>query len=196
MRTLLLASLALIFLAAPAWASRQAENYSDVAARPAYPIEIIAPLRKNWQWHHKRHYEAVERRSYGVHLVTVPTAAGVHITVAASVAGNFQGFIRGLVALGYHPRHIGCYSATGHIRNSLHHVGKACDFDQTGWNRAPAIMHTAQVTQLAHRWGFVSGCEFRSRRDCGHIGMDFSPARGFVHYASHFAHRHRRYAFR
>jgi hypothetical protein len=194
MRTLLLGSLLLALLATPAWASRHpAESYNDVAARPAYPIEIIVPLRKGW--HHQRHYEAIRERSYAGGLVTVPTAAGIRITVAASVAGNFQGFIRGLVAMGYHPRRIGCYSATGHIRNSMHHVGKACDFDQTGWNRSPAIMHTERVTELAHRWGFVSGCEFRSRRDCGHIGMDFSPG-GHIHYARGFVHHHRHYAAR
>jgi hypothetical protein len=194
MRMFLLGSIALALLTAPAWAARHpVESYSDVAARPAYPIEIIAPLRKGW--HHERHYEVAREHSYGGGLVTVPTAAGIRITVAASVAGNFQGFIRGLVAMGYHPRHIGCYSATGHIRNSMHHVGKACDFDQTGWNRAPTIMHTERVTELAHRWGFVSGCEFRSRRDCGHIGMDFSP-NGHAHYARGFVRHHRHYAAR
>ena len=51
--------LAILMISGPAWASRhpveRAPTFVDVAAQPAYPIEIIAPLRKGWRWHHSRH---------------------------------------------------------------------------------------------------------------------------------------------
>lgn len=41
-------------------------------------------------------------------IVTVETAAGIPIRVAASLASRFTGFIADLVANGYKPAHIGC----------------------------------------------------------------------------------------
>lgn len=101
-------------------------------------------------------------------IITVQTAAGIPIKVASSAAGKFQGFIADIVAAGYHPKEIGCYS-WGHMRHSLHHVGLACDFDQTARNRTVAFMY--HVTAIAHRWGLFDGCEWRDR-DCGHIQVD------------------------
>ena len=64
--------------------------------------------------HHRHHKRHVARHTTGLphgSLVTVPTAAGIRITVAASVAPRFQGFISDIVAAGYRPRHIGCYAS-------------------------------------------------------------------------------------
>lgn len=100
-------------------------------------------------------------------LVTVPTAAGIPITVASNLVQQFQGFIKDIVNAGYTPKHIGCWAPVGtHVPNSNHYHGGACDFDQTGWNRtAPKMYH---VSDIARRWGLRDGCTF-SRPDCGHI---------------------------
>lgn len=99
--------------------------------------------------------------------VTVPTAAGIPITVAASISYNMQGFISDVVARGYHPRKIHCLSwAKSHVRNSLHHSGRACDFDQCGYGCAPHFMR--HVADLAEKWGLRDGCTFG---DCGHIDV-------------------------
>jgi hypothetical protein len=103
-------------------------------------------------------------------LVTVPTAAGIDITVAPSSAAKFQGFIRDLVELrGYRPKHIGCFARGGHVTGSRHYSGNACDFDQTGWNRTARVMY--RIGDLAKKWGLRNGCSFR---DCGHV--DVAPA--------------------
>ena len=116
-------------------------------------------------------------------LIHVPTAAGITITVASSVAGKFQALIAAFVRAGYHPRHIGCYAARGHIPNSLHHSGEACDFDQTTWNRTAGFMYHAHALIVAA--GLRDGCDFRHpRRDCGHVddGRSIGYAR---HYRRH-----------
>ena len=119
--------------------------------------------------HHYRHSD-MPQRHYAGNLITIQTAAGIPITVAADFAYKIRGFIGDLIAdTGYRPRDIHCFAATGHIPGSLHHIGKACDFDQTGWNRTARVMYSGRVTELAARWGLQSGCEFHSRRDCGHI---------------------------
>jgi hypothetical protein len=100
-------------------------------------------------------------------LVTVPTAAGVAITVAPGVAASFQGFIRDLVELhGYTPRQIHCYARGGHVPGSTHYRGEGCDFDQRGWNKTARTMY--RVRDLATKWGLRDGCSFR---DCGHIDL-------------------------
>lgn len=99
-------------------------------------------------------------------LVRVGTAAGIGITVQASLAGRFEGFIRDIVAAGYRPRRIGCYAPHGHVRHSRHHFGAACDFDQRGWGRTAPFMRRAG--DIARAWGLRDGCGFR-RSDCGHI---------------------------
>lgn len=98
-------------------------------------------------------------------LITVPTAAGIDITVAPGFSSAIQGFISDLVARGYHPKKIHCFSmARSHVSNSLHHSGNACDFDQSGWGRTAAPMY--HVSDLAAKWGLRDGGEFR---DWGHI---------------------------
>ena len=104
-------------------------------------------------------------------LVTVMTAVGLPITVAATVVTKFVGLIAAFAEAGYHPKHIGCFAAHGHIRHSLHHTGQACDFDQEGWNATVPFMYTAQAHALIAAAGLRDGCDFHSRRDCGHVDV-------------------------
>lgn len=97
-------------------------------------------------------------------IVTVPTAAGISITVASSFALKIQGFIADVVARGYQPKQIHCYARGGHVRNSLHYRGEACDFNQRGWGLTDGPMY--HVADLAARHGLRDGCTFW---DCGHI---------------------------
>jgi hypothetical protein len=97
-------------------------------------------------------------------IVTVPTAAGIPITVARDLVYRFQGFIADLVAGGYHPRHIGSFATHGHVKNSRHYAGAALDIDQHGYGLTSARMHHAGA--LIAKWGLRDGCSFR---DCGHV---------------------------
>lgn len=105
-------------------------------------------------------------------LVTIDTAAGISITVSASAAPAFQGFIADLVDQGYRPQKIHCYARGGHVRNSNHYWGGACDFDQRGWNKTARPMY--RVRELAAKWGLRDGCTFR---DCGHVDVPRYAAR-------------------
>jgi hypothetical protein len=111
-------------------------------------------------------------------MVTVPTAAGP-ITVAGHLATRFQALIADFVAAGYKPRRIGCLAHGGHVPNSRHYAGAACDFDQRGWGLTTSFMYRARAIIAKH--GFRDGCSFN---DCGHVD-DGLP----VHHA-----RHSRYA--
>lgn len=146
--------------------------------------------------HHVRHRA---RRSHRAHnsaparadnpgatsggLVTVQTAAGLPITVAAHLASRFQGFIADLVASGYRPRHIGSFARGGHVRHSRHYAGAAIDVDQTGWGKTAKPMY--HVAALAARHGLRDGCTFR---DCGHID-DGASLRRTAHHAPDVRHR-------
>lgn len=103
----------------------------------------------------------------GSGIITIATAANIDIVVDREFASAIQGFIGDAVARGYHPRRISCYSwGRSHVANSLHHVGRACDFDQSGWGRTAGFMY--HVADLARKWGLRDGGEFR---DWGHIDM-------------------------
>jgi hypothetical protein len=114
------------------------------------------PMGANNNVSHSRskiHHQRVRRKAHHLHrkepsrvrtiapatmggLVTVPTAAGISITVATSLANQFQGFIKDLVDEGYTPKQIHCWAPPGtHVPNSNHYHGGACDFDQTGWGQ-------------------------------------------------------------
>jgi hypothetical protein len=97
-------------------------------------------------------------------LVTVSTAAGISITVAASFEPKIMGFISDLVARGYHPPKIHCYATGGHVAHSLHYSGHACDFNQRGWGLTDRPMY--HVAALVAKWGLRDGGEFM---DWGHI---------------------------
>lgn len=128
--------------------------------------------------HHRR---AVVRATPAHNLITVQTAAGLPITVDPTFAPKIQGFISDLVASGYKPPRVTCYStAKSHVRNSNHFWGGACDFNQGGWNKTDRPMY--HVAALARKWGLRDGCTFR---DCGHIDMPRNYARlRRPHYAS------------
>lgn len=112
-------------------------------------------------------------RRYADGLTTIPTAAGISITVAQSFAPKIAAFIADVVARGYKPPRIHCYSTSAsHVRNSLHFSGQACDFNQRGWGKTDAPMY--HVADIAARHGLRDGCTFR---DCGHIDAGYRYAR-------------------
>jgi len=121
--------------------------------------------------------------------VTVPSAAGP-ITVAAEVAERFTGFIADVVARGFRGQ-VHCLAHGGHIRNSNHYWGGACDFAQRGWGLTVRPMYA--VRDLAAKWGLRDGCSFR---DCGHIDVPRQAYAGAGRIVSHHRMgRHvRRYA--
>jgi hypothetical protein len=99
-------------------------------------------------------------------ITTVNTAAGIPITVASSAASQFEGFISDLVASGYKPRQIHCLAHGGHVRDSNHYWGGACDIDQSARGRTAGRMY--HVAELANKWGLRDGCSFG---DCGHVDV-------------------------
>ena len=110
-----------------------------------------------------RHHNGGAQVSHGGGMVTVPTAAG-SITVASHLANRFQALIADFVAAGYKPRRIGCLAHGGHVPNSRHYAGAACDFDQRGWGLTTSFMYRARAIIAKH--GFRDGCSFN---DCGHV---------------------------
>lgn len=109
-----------------------------------------------------RHHNGAQVSHWGG-MVTVPTAAG-SITVASHLATRFQALIADFVAAGYKPRRIGCLAHGGHVPNSRHYAGAACDFDQRGWGLTTSFMYRARAIIAKH--GFRDGCSFN---DCGHV---------------------------
>jgi len=147
-----------------------------------------------YRYHRHRHFATnSEHHGHGLGLVHEKTAAG-EITVAADVAGKFKDLIAALVAKGFHGS-VGCYSATGHMPNSLHHSGRACDFAQEGRNRTVSIMYHSG--DLIRKFGLRDGCSFG---DCGHVDTGLSFARRERgHHAFRYAEHRRergRYAVR
>lgn len=103
-------------------------------------------------------------------LCTAETAAG-RIMIACDLESRMRGFIADVVARGFRGR-VHCFATGGHVRNSLHYRGEACDFAQRGWNKTVRPMY--RVADLAVKWGLRDGCSFR---DCGHIDSGRSLAR-------------------
>src|SRR5512139_879715 len=95
----------------------------------------------------------------------VHTSTGLTATVIASAKDKFQGFIDAVEAAGYKIGDMGCKS-WGHMRNSKHHWGGACDFDQKRRSVTAKFMYN--VTSIAHRFGLTDGCTWHPK-DCGHI---------------------------
>lgn len=101
-------------------------------------------------------------------IVTVPTAAGINITVARSAASKFQGLIADLVASGYKPDRIHCFANSGHVRRSYHYSGEACDIDNRANRRNLGRFRFAEIIA---KHGLRDGCSFRYAGvpDCGHV---------------------------
>jgi hypothetical protein len=97
-------------------------------------------------------------------------ASGGHCaSVVASAVEAFQGLIRDFEKMGYAIGSPGCMSG-GHMHNSKHHWGGACDlFNQVARNRT-ALRQPPPSVQIAtaQRHGLTSGCAWRSP-DCGHF---------------------------
>ncbi len=110
-----------------------------------------------------RHRQPQGTVHHGGGMVSVDTAAG-RITVASHLAERFKALIADFVAAGYKPRHIGCLAHGGHVPNSRHYAGAACDFDQRGWGDTVKFMYHA--TAIIKKHGFRDGCSFN---DCGHV---------------------------
>jgi len=125
--------------------------------------------------HHVRHHRHVHYFTPpGLDLVTVQTSANKQIVVARHLATRFQSLISDLTAAGYHPHSIHCFSLTGHVRHSLHHIGAACDFDGS-LSRSP-FMRSAQANRIIVKNRFRDGCTFYNSgaRDCGHVDEGFN----------------------
>jgi hypothetical protein len=118
-------------------------------------------------------------------IVMVQTAAGIPIQVASSLSGRFRRLVAEFVAAGYRPRHIGCFARSGHVHNSRHYAGAACDFDQRGWGKTVGFMYTATAHQLIVSNGFRDGREFG---DTGHV----DDGRSVGSHHRHYAYRSRR----
>lgn len=117
--------------------------------------------------HYVRRYRQ-HRDAVGLARARLPD--GQTITVAAPFVERFVGFFIDLFhEVGKLPE-IYCYAPTGHMRNSLHHWGGACDVGQQSRNVAWKPMY--HVTEIAHRWGLTDGCEWRGYPDCGHVEVN------------------------
>ena len=124
---------------------------------------VAAQSRRRKVVRARRPHETGAPVSHGGGLITVVTAAGP-ITVAAHLASRFQALIADFVAAGYKPRRVGCFAHGGHVPNSRHYAGAACDFDQRGWGLTTSFMYHARAIIAKH--GFRDGCSFN---DCGHV---------------------------
>ena len=126
--------------------------------------------------------------SHNSSIVTIQ-ASGYRITVASHLADRWKGLIADFVAAGYKPRSIGCFARGGHVPNSRHYAGAACDFDQRGWGLTVPFMYRAG--EIIRKHGFRDGCAFN---DCGHVD-DGLPGRGHraatSHRTGHHARMHR-----
>lgn len=145
MRTtrIILAALAVatIAMTAPAQAGQPGSKTAqrlDVAAIPAYPLDVGSRGHRASRQDHGQRVAASRSRHHGrdlaqgtawpsYGLVTVPTAAGIDIKVALDFAPKAQAVIAAAEAEGIHFTRIRCYSASGHARHSNHHMGRACD---------------------------------------------------------------------
>lgn len=132
------------------------------ARRSPHHRRAAAPQRGRSARHGRRRSVHAPAR-HGGGIVTVATAAGP-ITVASHLAARFQALIADFVAHGYKPRRIGCLAHGGHVPNSRHYAGAACDFDQRGWGLTHPFMYHARAIIARH--GFRDGCSFN---DCGHV---------------------------
>lgn len=134
-------------------------------------------------------YSESEHHRGGISAVRL--SDGQTIYVASAYADRFKEFFEALRRREGRLAHITCL-ASGHMPNSLHHWGGACDVGQTARNVAWRAMY--HVGALASEYGLTDGCIW-SHPDCGHV--DVSGVGGRSHYArhryAHYAHRYRRH---
>lgn len=164
-KSLIFAIVALGLISTTAEARHRHHHHRHNVSAPA--PELCFPW--NWMGCPQASPEAPGRHRAGRHfpaagMIQVATAAGIEITVAPGFAPKITGFIRDVVATGYHPQQIHCYAAGGHVRGSWHYRGGACDFDQHRRGRTATAMH--HIRALADKWKLRDGCTFH---DCGHV---------------------------
>jgi len=125
-------------------------------------------------------------------LVQCRTKSGHTFRVAAAGRDALCGFVHAFEATGHSIAHIHGWRAHGSVPGSLHPVGMAIDICQTGHNRVNCGYDPWRFTVLAHRFGLMSGCEFR-RPDCGHFqvaGLHRDRAARHRYARAHHRHRH------
>ena len=103
--------------------------------------------------------------TWGFNLIVAHTKLGHVYKVNQAHAKQFIGFVNDLENHYGSIRHIGCYARWGHVHLSQHHVGNACDIEQSGWGRT-SYRAMYRIAGLAHKWGLRDGCSFG---DCGHV---------------------------
>ena len=128
---------------------------------------------------HSRHTVTDANGNRGI--VTVDTAAGIKIRVAADFAAPIQGVISDLVARGIKPKQIHCYASGGHVHGSRHYSGHACDFDFYKGCMGCSAKWTRSIGDIVARHGLRNGCSFG---DCGHIDDGRQLAGRRKHYAA------------
>lgn len=153
-------------------------SHADFFGSPASMPSTVWPVEPRYREARTHEYGGLTRAKLG---------DGQIITVASAYADRFVGFFNALLAREGHLPRIGCYSPTGHMRNSLHHWGGACDVGQTARNVAARMMY--HVTALAARFGLTDGAMWHNP-DAGHVDVSGLVGSG-RHYASH---RRRHYA--
>jgi hypothetical protein len=114
----------------------------------------------------------------GLSLSTFTAPSGHNLIVRTDLVPRWHALISDFIKAGYKPRHIGCYARGGHVPNSRHYAGAACDFDQTGWGQTVPFMYNAHAIIQKH--GFRDGCDFN---DCGHVDDGLSIRRQFIYSA-------------
>lgn len=139
-------------------------------------------------WEHikeGRNIEMLKKMSTLALLISVIYLSCAPQSQAATVCGSncssaasnvFQELFDDFKQLGYPVGTIGCQSG-GHMRNSKHHWGGACDiWGQTARNVTPQHHPSPAVQiEIARKHGLISGCEWHRSPDCGHFEM---PGRG------------------
>lgn len=98
----------------------------------------------------------------------VRASSGAVARVAAHATEAFQCIVNRLEQRGYPVRFMGGLSS-GHMRNSLHHVGLALDVNQVARNVTKPRMPGNEI-ELANSCGLVSGAQWRNA-DSGHFQL-------------------------
>lgn len=173
---------------APAHAARHAARHRVAAVRHYQKTDHVEPREAHAAPDATPAAVPAPSRSTG--LAREKLADGQIIVVAAAYAERFVGFFNALFAREGKLPEIGCYAPHGHMRNSLHHWGGACDVGQTARNVAWRAMY--HVGDLARQFGLTDGCSWRNP-DCGHV--DVSGVGGGGHYVHRYAsaRRYRRH---
>lgn len=144
---------------------------------------LSAQAHTRYHQHHYRHHHRTSVYVHGdaVHSGFANLSPGGRVISWA--VNQFQGFINDVKAEGFSIGSPGCLSS-GHMRNSKHHWGGACDFfNQYARNKTKLPLPPNHL-QLAAKHGLIDGCIWHSP-DCGHFEV---PYRGqtYMSYMKHY----------